>query len=146
MFITLITPNNEENADISIIEDEACGSIITRIKYKGKDICGYSKGGTLPEAFAEMQKQLPEDIIIKSCLTCRHGNTCPFNSCDDEFFCTKDINITCKNDMCDLFCKESEGEMEKRLRYCTDSCEDFQQQSEDCYTYNVYLFFLNDLN
>lgn len=94
------------------------------------------------DAFAHLQKNLPEGVRLKGCLVCRHGNLCPFGNEPGRVYCTKDCEINSKEDMINLFSEEEEKIL-NRLRKYTHICEAFCHQSEDFYTYNDYLFQLN---
>ena len=142
MFITLITPSGEKQVPIIITENESSSDMEICVEFEGKEFKGYCKNAVLPQAFAQLQKQLPKDVMIKSCLTCRHGNVCPFCSDDEEYFCTKGVDISCKNDVCDWFNRMVYNDMEKYSRSCTDCCDDFQPQSSDYYTYSLYLYYM----
>lgn len=151
--ITVATPDGDINTDLHIIrhdEDvyyqgklEKAPVVTAGVKYNGKEIWGRGKDCLWVDAIADLQKKLPDDVTLKCCLTCRFGNMCPYGNKEGEVFCTKDLQISSKNDMCDLFSEEKERETEKRSRNYTDCCADFCPQSEDYYTYNDYLYQLN---
>ena len=58
-----------------------------------------------------------------------------------DLFCTKDIRITSKEDMCNLF--DQTNPFEERSVASLDFCDGFVYQSEEHYTYNDYLYQLN---
>ena len=109
-------------------------------KYDGKEYWGHGSDHLWIDAFADVQRQLPEDVLLKCCLTCRHGNLCPVGNGVNEVFCTKDVLITQKSDL--YFYTEDDKEREKRLRQYCGLCEDYQPQTDDFYTYNDYLHYL----
>ena len=82
--------------------------------YDGKEYWGRGNDHLWIDAFADLQKKLPEGVTIKCCLTCRHGNLCPVGNAPNEVFCTKDVLITQKSDL--YFYTEDEAECEKRSR------------------------------
>jgi len=55
-------------------------------------------------------------------------------------FCTKDVLITQKSDL--YYYTEDDREREKRSRQYCSSCEDYLPQTDDYYTYNDYLHYL----
>lgn len=42
-------------------------------KYDGKEYWGYGKDHLWIDAFADLQRKLPEGVFLKCCLTCRHA-------------------------------------------------------------------------
>ncbi|MBQ8697364.1 MAG: hypothetical protein IJ519_06555 [Clostridia bacterium] len=114
-------------------------NISVGVIYNGKKLLGHGKDHLWMDAFADLQRQLPEGVTLKCCLTCRHGNLCPYGNAPGQVFCTKDRNITSKDDMCNLFDTCDTRALEHEI---TDCCDDFVHQSDDFYTYNDYLFHL----
>lgn len=150
--ITLLTPGGEEKTSLRIVcheEDmyyqgkpEKAPIILVGVQYQGQELWGRGKDDFWTDAFADLQKQLPDGVILKCCLTCRHGNMCPFGNKPDEVFCTKDLSIASKEDLCDLFSTECTDGIAKRSRRYANTCEDYQHQSSDFYTYSDYLYEL----
>ncbi len=109
------------------------------IVYNKVEYIGNGKDYLWIDTFADLQKKLPNDIKIACCLTCRHGNMCPFGNPKNCLFCTKDIVINSKSDMCDVFINDDdEGRM---VEYC-NYCPDFVYQTIDYYVYNDFLCYL----
>ena len=108
--------------------------------FEGKEHWGHGSDYLWIDAFADLQRQLPEGVLMKGCLTCRHGNLCPVGNAVNEVFCTKDVLITQKSDL--FFYTEDDAQRAKRSRQYWDFCEDYQPQTDDFYTYNDYLYFL----
>lgn len=146
----LNTPNGDETVQLTITSDEGTvyingiamepPTVSVGCKYDGKAFWGYGKDHLWIDAFADLQRKLPEGVFLKCCLTCRHGNLCPVGNDVNEVFCTKDVLITQKSDL--FFYTEDEVERAKRSKQYCGLCEDYQPQSEDFYTYNDYLCFL----
>lgn len=109
-------------------------------KYDGKAYWGHGSDYLWIDAFADFQRQLPEGVFLKCCLTCGHGNLCPAGNDVNEVFCAKDVLIAQKSDL--YFITENIGERTTRSRKYCDLCEDYRPQTEDFYTYNDYLHFL----
>ena len=149
--IYLATPEGDQLIDMHIIchdEDVYCKRVLEKapivnvgIKYNGQELWGRGKDYLWEDAFADLQKQLPQDVTIKCCMTCRYGNMCPVGNKPDEVFCTKDVLITQKSDL--FFYTEDDIEREKRSRGSTCVCGEYQPQTENYYTYNDYLYQLN---
>lgn len=108
--------------------------------FDDKDYWGHGSDYLWIDAFADLQRQLPEGVFLKCCLTCKHGNLCPVGNDRNKVFCTKDVLITQKSDL--YFYTEDDGEREKRSRQYCGLCEDYQPQTNDFYTYNDYLYEL----
>ncbi len=146
----LRTPKGEETVQLHIVcHEEAMYYQGVRIeppivnigcKYNGNQYWGHGKNSLWLDAFADLQRQLPEGVLLKCCLTCRHGNLCPVGNYTNEVFCTKDVLITQKSDL--YFYTEDDREREKRSRQYCSSCDDYQPQTDDFYTYNDYLHYL----
>ncbi len=153
---TLQTPQGEETVQLRILYHEDGGyyqgvwvepPIATvGCTYDGKEYWGRGKDHLWTDAFADLQKKLPEGVTIKCCLTCRHGNLCPVGNAPNEVFCTKDVQILPKSDLSDLyFYTEDEEQRRIRSRQSCASCEDYQPQTDDYYTYNDFLYHLNKI-
>lgn len=144
--ITLSTPDGESKELLHVVcneEDEFHPTVRVSIQYQDQEIWGYGEDYLWVDAFADLQKHLPDNVILKCCLTCRHGNMCPFGNKPGEVFCTKDFVVSSKEDMCNLFGTESNDVIENRSRNYADTCENYKHQSADFYTYNDYLYELN---
>lgn len=133
-----------ETLDLDIMldnEDTDEASIMTiRTSYQGKEIIASGDRYPWEDAFANLQKQLPKNVWIASCVTCCYGNMCPVGNAPDEVFCTKDVSVSEPRDL--WYYTEDKNEREKRSRKFTDYCDDFNYQTKDFYTYNDYLFYL----
>ena len=143
--ITLQTERGLQSLDLDVSfdhDDMDEASVMTiRTKYQGKDIVVSGNRYPWEDAYANLQKQLPENVRLFCCVACRHGNCCPAGDAPDEVFCTKDVAVSCKSD---LFCyTEDCKERRSRSRRYTDHCDDFQPQAPGVFTYSNYLFDLN---
>ena len=131
-------------ADI-LWNEEVAGEehVSINIAYENKKYYGWGKDYYWTDAFADLQNNLPENVQIKSCITCRHGNFCPVGNHLDELFCTKDIEIEEIRDL--WFYTEDEVEREKRSRKYTCFCDAYSAQTDDYFTYNDFKFYMNEL-
>ena len=146
----LITPDGEEETKIYIVcheEDESDQDIFENnpsvsicVKYKGKEFMGCGKDYLWADAFANLQKLLPDDVLLKCCMTCRHGNMCPYGNEPGKVFCAKDVIITSKEDVCELFDSET-YRMDDKIKNVTDSCCEYDPQSKGYYIYNDYSLY-----
>lgn len=93
------------------------------------------------DALADLQVKLPQGISLCCCLTCRHGNMCPYGNRPDLLWCTKDIIINSKKDMCTFF---DNGNDENRRVSSFGYCSCFSYQNNNDYTYNDYWHVLRD--
>ncbi len=105
-------------------------------KYNGKEYWGQGSDYLWVDAFVDLQRQLPENALLKCCLTCRYGNLCPVGDVVNEVYCTKDVLIAQKSDL--YLYTEDNIEREKRVRKYCDLCTDYQPQTDSFYTYNDY--------
>ena len=147
----LLTPSGEQETEIHIVyheePPESSGApqgsftISIGVKYGGKELWGCGKEYLWEDAFAKVQKQLPEGVFLKCCMTCRHGNMCPYGNKPGEIFCTKGFIIRSKDDMCNWFDSCEIDKAPERTKNVADSCKDFQPQDKDYYTYSDYLYY-----
>ncbi len=108
--------------------------------YDGVEYVGNGTDFLFIDALADLERKLPKDIKIACCMTCRHGNMCPYGNEADILFCTKDLSIISKEDMISLF--DETNPYKERMVASFDFCEDFSFQCDDYYTYNDYLHWL----
>ena len=87
------------------------------------------------KALRTLAETLPEGIKLKSCLTCRHGNFCPFGSNDNEIFCVSDFRPTKKTDLDFIFLADSREEGLKRRRSLFHVCSNYQPESAEYWSY-----------
>ncbi len=144
--IPLLTPTGKVLAPIQIVYDDtevmANPSSEITLRYNGNEYKGYGTDYLWTDTLADLEINLPENVKLACCMTCRHGNMCPYGNKENQLFCTKDIKITSKEDMCDLF--DQTDPFQDRAVASLDFCEDFVYQSDNYYTYNDYLYQLNN--
>lgn len=138
--ITLLTPVGKVIAPIQIVYDDeettANPSSEITLFYKGSEYKGNGTDYLWTDTLADLETKLPADVRITCCMTCRHGNMCPYGNVENELFCTKDIRINSKEDMCNLF--DQTNPFEERSVSSFGFCDDFAFQSDEYYTYNYY--------
>ena len=143
--VPLLTPNGKTMVSIEITYDDS--EVIANpqseinLLYNGIEYNGYGADYLWTDTLADLQMKLPEDVKLACCMTCRHGNMCPYGNKENQLICTKDITITSKEDMLDLF--DQTDPLEERAVASLDFCEDFVCQSDDYYTYNDYFYQLS---
>jgi len=143
--VPLLTPTRKVLTPIQIVYDDAevisnPSSEIT-LCYNGNEYRGNGTDYLWTDTIADLQMKLPKDVKIACCMTCRHGNMCPYGNEENQLICTKGITITSKEDMLDLF--DQTDPFEERAVASLDFCEDFVCQSDDYYTYNDYFYQLS---
>ncbi len=111
------------------------------VVYDGKEYVGKGKDDLWLYAFVDLQKKLPKNIKIACCITCKHGNMCPFGDIPRELLCTKKLKISDKSDIVDLFDDKVFYENNKTL--CDSYCNDYELQSDNYYTYSDYNYLVN---
>jgi hypothetical protein len=89
-----------------------------------------------------LQKSLPEGVKIKCCLSCRHGNFCPYGNKNDEIYCLKNDSPKNKLDVCDLL--NGDKDLTAKRKDVSFICPDYREASEGHYAYNDYLNCMND--
>lgn len=146
--ITLISSLGKIVVPIQIAynDDEDAIESVSKISLVYKNI-EYQGSGTdylWVDTFVDLQRKLPDDVKIACCMTCQHGNMCPYGNATNELYCTKDLLIKNKMDMCNLFDSvDSIDSCSRRKVFSYNSCDDFVYQSDKYYTYNDFLLLLN---
>lgn len=141
--ITLILPTSEKvivSMQICYDNNENEANSQCEICVVYNDVKYYGKGTDFlwVDAFANLQKNLPSGIKVACCMTCRYGNMCPHGNKENELFCTKDLNIVDKMQLCNL--SDENNYFLKRKVFSYHYCDDFVYQSDDYYTYNDYYY------
>ena len=117
-------------------------SVEININYICEEYCATGKDYLWVDSFADLQRKLPSDIQLVCCMTCRHGNMCPYGTDKNQLFCTKDVQLTSKDDVIELMYYKGHNSFFERAVSSIHCCDDFIYQSEDSYTYNDYLYHL----
>ena len=135
--------NTIVHIEITYDDSESIANPQTEITllYNGIEYKGNGADYLWTDTIADIQTKLPNDVKLACCMTCRHGNMCPYGNKENELLCTKDITITSKEDLLDLF--DQTDPLEERAVDSLDFCEDFLYQSDDYYTYNDYFYQLS---
>lgn len=147
----LITPGGEEETEIHIVHhlEDTCyrgksengPSVSVGVKYLGEWLWGQGKDHLWADAFADVKKKLPDGIILKCCMTCRYGNMCPYGNEPGMLFCTKDLVINSKEELCNLFDDPVSYSID--VKAAADNCDKYAPQTRDHYTYNDYFYYLD---
>ena len=83
-----------------------------------------------------LQKELPDNIAIACCQSCRYGNFNPYGNMENEIFCLKDKTPQSRWDVVEIF-SEPNASFHERSRKLLDICMDYKPISNDeIYTYN----------
>lgn len=142
-YITLLSPTEKMNTPIQINYDDGedgVNSVEINLIYNGVLYQGKGRDHLWVDAFADLQNKLPHNIKLACCMTCRHGNMCPYGNKENQLFCTRDIIIASKDDIVDLI--DNSDSFVKRAVSSNKYCDRFVYQNDDYYTYNDYLYYL----
>ena len=147
--VTLGTPSKDVTCDVHILSQSEFvyddrSLVRVTLPYEGSDYQGVGSDYLWVDAFVDLQRKLPENVSLKCCLTCRHGNMCPVGNAPGEVFCTKDVVIKSKKDS--LYYTDDENERKNRSRFYTDICENYKEQIEEFYTYNDFYSLMKRKN
>ncbi len=121
-------------------ELEVDAEVVIKVEYKENTYLGAGKNLEWTDAFANLQKALPDGVNIQCCMTCKHGTLCPYGNIPDYILCSKNVEINDKYDVIDWLDKVDIKSIEKSPLSC---CEKYEVASENDYTYNDYLYYLN---
>ncbi len=92
--------------------------------------------GSVEYALKHLQTELPDNIKIACCQSCRHGNFNPYGDSDNEIFCFKDKIFRNRDDVVEIYSKQ-DSSIDKRRRKLHDFCKSYQPVSRNVkYTYN----------
>lgn len=143
--ITVISSSGEEQLLLEIsYELDADGfenKMVLSTEYQGKAISAVGIHYPFEDTFSDLQNKLPEGVLLKACVSCRHGNSCPVGSDINEVFCTKNVEITKAEDLWQY--TENPSEYAVRSRKFNDCCPDYTVQTKEYYTYSDWLEHLN---
>lgn len=108
-----------------------------RFEVKLNNIYIHSKPTDLTEyAIKYLQKELPDNIVIACCQSCRHGHFNPFGDNENQVFCFKDMNPSNKDEVVHIFVNQDKS-FGTRSRILLDFCNDHKPVSHnEKYTYN----------
>lgn len=142
--IPLLTPTGTVIVPIKILysDNEATTNPESQISllYDGIEYKGTGADFLWEDAFADLQMQLPGEIKIACCMTCCHGNMCPYGNSENQLFCTKGLKVTSKEDLCNLF--DQSALFAEGMVTSLDYCDGFIYQSDESYTYNDFWYQL----
>ena len=139
--IILLISGEEVEVPISIIDKKADfdADITVKINYLGIEYVAQGTSLEWTDAFANMQKALPENIKLKCCLTCRHGTLCPYGNIPNYVLCSHSESI---NDKDDVIVWLDRVDIDGVKRTSFQSCQHFEFANEKHYTYNDFLWYL----
>ena len=88
-----------EKAQSSNDKESTGYKVKTRI-YVGDSVYENSKEfDSMEFLIIDLQKRLPESVVLACCQTCQHGNFCPFGDNEDEIFCLHGYSPESKGDV-----------------------------------------------
>ena len=114
--------------------------VVIEIVYRENTYIGIGKSLDWADAFANLQRSLPDGVSIQCCMTCKHGTMCPYGNIPDYILCSKNAVINNKDDVIDWLDKVGARDNKKSS---FEYCEQYDASNEKYYTYNDYLYYLN---
>ena len=138
--VSLHTPAGKTVVPMEIVHHDSTSELEIGIAYHHVQYIGNGRIDYIADALANLQSKLPDDVKLCCCMTCRHGNMCPYSAGEEELYCTKDLSINSKEDICNLF--DSIKSDFDRIVSAFSSCDDFVYQNQGFYTYNTFLYYL----
>ena len=143
--IYLITPVGKINVPIEFVYEDDSEAVeplsVLKLSCNGTLYEGRSTDWLWAETFADLQSKLPHGYALMCCMTCRYGNMCPYGNWADRLYCTKELTVTDKMALCDLF---DGTDMSHREVTAFSCCEDFEFSSEEHFTYNDFELCLKE--
>ena len=141
-FLQLSVSNDHITVPIVIThkESEVDAEVTVRIIYQENEYSGLGRSLEWTDAFANLQKALPDGVNIQCCMTCKHGTLCPYGNIPDYILCSKNVVINDKEDVLDWLDKANVEDIKKSS---LSLCEQYAASNENDYTYNDYLYYLN---
>ena len=70
--------------------------VVIKIEHKENTYLGTGKNLEWTDAFANLQKALPDGVNIQCCMTCKHGTLCPYGNIPNYILCSKNVVINDK--------------------------------------------------
>ena len=104
-YIKLLDKSNiiRLTVNIRINKIEEKGKVEISLIYNNVEYIGIGTEWLWEDAFADLQNKLPKNIKLLCCMTCRHGNMCPFGNEPRELYCTKNTKVNSKKQLAQLF-------------------------------------------
>lgn len=119
-----------------IIEEQADNNILITINTEIDNKQIHVEGFDTEEAIIKFANQLPKGYKLQACISCKHGNFCPFGDNDNEIFCLSDISPRDKNDVFSVLVNSNEQINRRKTLF--HYCSNFSPQNSEYYTYNSF--------
>jgi len=119
-------------------EEEELDNLVLKTVVDGVEYANTKEFSEIEYAIVDLQKQLPDNIQVACCLSCKYGNFCPYGNAQNEIFCL--INFSPKNkvDVIDIF--DSIGNENNIIKELLFWCERYQIADAAYYTYNDWMY------
>ena len=98
--IFLLSKTNKVSVPIQICYTN--DDVEITVSYNDTEYCAKGKDHLWVDAFADLQAKLPSNTQLACCMTCRHGNMCPYGNKENQLYCTKDVLLNSKDDVIEL--------------------------------------------
>lgn len=142
-FVTLLI--NEKSTVVPIhIEDEELdidAKVSVEIVYSGVKYRGIGKELDWTDAFADLQKKLPESVLLKCCISCKYGNLNLYGNIPNQVICSYSKNIHSKDELVSYLSTRNYEDNEHNSTY---ACEHFDFVNKEHYSYNDFLYYVEN--
>jgi len=118
-------------------EEEELDNLKLKTIIDGVEYSNTKEFAEIEYAIVDIQKQLPTNIQIACCQSCKHGNFCPFGNAQNEIFCLINYNPKSKMDVVDIFSSPAYEKLPKNELLFW--CEKYQPIDDD-YVYNDWTY------
>lgn len=137
-FITLLVNGKNIVVPIYISDEELAvdAKVTIEIIYNDVKYIGVGKELNWVDAFADLQKKLPNGVVLKCCMSCKYGNLNLYGNIPNQVICSK--NISSKDDLLEYLYT---GDYNQNEQKSTDVCENFDLANKEYYTYNDFLCY-----
>ena len=97
-------------------------------------------------AIIDLQKQLPNNIQIVCCESCKHGNFHPAGNDENKIFCLRDYTPHNKSDVAGIFIDDDYSRLPKNTAIYSNEllhwCDKYDRINDNYYTYNDWISIL----
>jgi len=145
-----------EKSVLDYNETEELYNIELKVTINDIEYVSNKKIAVMESAVIDLQKQLPKNIKIECCQSCKHGNFCPYGNADNEIFCFINYPLKTVNDVIDIFDVLVKTAHTKNEFWNWDYvalphydllhwCDEYQKIVDaDYYAYNAWIYSFNN--
>ena len=145
----VVDGNNDESCFIEKIilgynEYEELDIIKLRAIIKDVEYTNSKEFTEMELAIFDLQKQLPNNMQIVCCLTCKHGTFCPYGNAENEIFCLIHHSPKDKMDVAAIFSAWAQRKVELQKNELLYWCDMYSKISENDYSYTDWHYYLDN--